>query len=315
MSPTPGDAVPGPPAVALHGVVKRFGAHTAIDHLDLKIPRGICFGLLGPNGAGKSTTMRTLTGQAQADAGSVEVLGLPMPGASKAIRARCGVVPQVDNLDDELTVAENLEVAARLYGLRGDARTAAIVHGLELARLTDRADAIVDELSGGMRRRLLIARGLVHRPDLVLLDEPTVGLDPQIRQQLWAQIDTVRSQGATVVLTSHYIEEAERLCDEVAIVHRGRIVAQGPPRTLIADTVGSEVCEVWGSARELGAVARLAGAAGVRTRDAGTSVVVFGAPAAGAPHGAALAAALAHGRRRDATLEDVFVVLTGEELS
>jgi lipooligosaccharide transport system ATP-binding protein len=342
---TPGDALDGPPAVALRGVVKRFGSHTAIDHLDLEIPRGVCFGLLGPNGAGKSTTMRTLTGQAQADEGTVEVLGCSMPADSKAIRARCGVVPQVDNLDDELTVAENLEVAARLYGLRGAARAQAIVHGLELARLVDRADAIADELSGGMRRRLLIARGLVHRPELVLLDEPTVGLDPQIRQQLWAQIDTVRSQGATVVLTSHYIEEAERLCDEVAIVHRGRIVAQGSPRQLIADTVGGEVGEVWGPARELAEVARLAAAAGLETRDAGTSIVVFGvdriargqgaadrvaAPASGAPAGGApasgadagdagrlgaLVAALAGGRRRDPTLEDVFVVLTGEELT
>jgi ABC-type multidrug transport system ATPase subunit len=321
VSRTPGDVVAGPPAVALRGVVKRFGPHTAIDHLDLAIPHGVCFGLLGPNGAGKSTTMRTLTGQAQADEGTVEVLGLTMPRDSKAIRARCGVVPQADNLDDELTVAENLEVAARLYGLRGRARAEAIAHGLALARLVDRADTIVDELSGGMRRRLLIARGLVHRPELVLLDEPTVGLDPQIRQQLWAQIDTVRSHGATVVLTSHYIEEAERLCDEVAIVHRGRLVAQGSPRTLIADTVGGAVSEVWGPARELAEVARLAAAADLTTRDAGTSVVVFGVdrlgrgPGGAGPAGATLLAALADGRRRDPTLEDVFVVLTGEELS
>jgi lipooligosaccharide transport system ATP-binding protein len=317
---TPGDVVPRAPAVALRGVVKRFGTHTAIDHLDLEIPRGVCFGLLGPNGAGKSTTMRTLTGQAQADEGTVEVLGLVMPDDSKAIRARCGVVPQADNLDDELTVAENLEVAARLYGLRGAARARAIAHGLELAQLFDRAEAIVDELSGGMRRRLLIARGLVHRPELVLLDEPTVGLDPQIRQQLWAQIDTVRSKGATVVLTSHYIEEAERLCDEVAIVHRGRVVAQGRPDTLIADHVGAEVSEFWGPAPELARVASLAADAGLGTRDAGTSVVVFGAERLDGPPSStngheALATALAAGRRRAATLEDVFVVLTGEELS
>lgn len=316
MSPTPGDVVPRPPAVVLRGVVKRFGTHTAIDHLDLEIPPGVCFGLLGPNGAGKSTTMRTLTGQARADAGSVEVLDLPMPGAAKAIRARCGVVPQADNLDDELTVAENLEVAARLYGLRGAARARAIEHGLALAHLVDRAATIVDELSGGMRRRLLIARGLVHRPELVLLDEPTVGLDPQIRQQLWAQIDTVRAQGATVVLTSHYIEEAERLCDEVAIMHRGRIVAQGAPDGLIADTVGAEVCEVWGPASELARIARLAAAEGLGTRDAGTSIVVFGAERLGvADDDAALLEVLAAGRRRAATLEDVFVVLTGEELT
>ncbi len=249
---------------------------TAIDRLELTIPTGVCFGLLGPNGAGKSTLMRTLTGQAVPDAGTVEVLGLTMPARSKEIRARCGVVPQVDNLDDELTVAENLEVSARLYGIPRAQRPAAIARGLALATLEDRPDHIAEHLSGGMRRRLLIARGLMHGPELVLLDEPTVGLDPQVRQQLWSQIGRIRSEGATVVLTTHYIEEAERLADEVAVMHRGRIVAQGPPHELIARYVGEVVYEVWGSPGTLTEVAEIARAASLEVRDVGTSVAVLG---------------------------------------
>jgi lipooligosaccharide transport system ATP-binding protein len=296
-------------------VVKRFGSLTAIDRLDLTIPTGVCFGLLGPNGAGKSTLMRTLTGQAVPDAGEVEVLGLPMPARSKQIRARCGVVPQVDNLDDELTVEENLEVSARLYGIARPDRPAAISRGLALARLEDRPDHIAEHLSGGMRRRLLIARGLMHRPELVLLDEPTVGLDPQVRQQLWSQIGLIRAEGATVVLTTHYIEEAERLADEVAIMHRGRIVAQGPPDELIARFVGEVVYEIWGSPAALTEVAGRARAAALTVRNVGTSVAVLGVERLdGRADGALRADDLGPGRRRSATLEDVFVVLTGEEL-
>ena len=296
------------PAVELTEVVKRFGALTAVDHLDLTIPSGCCFGLLGPNGAGKSTTMRLLTAQAVADAGIVRVLDRPMPGASKDVRARSGVVPQVDNLDDELTVAENLGVYARLYGVARADRRAAIDRGLALARLTERPNTVADALSGGMRRRLLIARGLMHRPELVLLDEPTVGLDPQVRQQLWSQIATVRADGATVVLTTHYIEEAERLCDLVAIVHRGRIVAQGPPDELIARTVGREVLEVANGPMSRAEVERLASTAGLRTRDAGTGLAVLGSEHLNGE-------VVDGGRRRDATLEDVFVALTGQELT
>ncbi len=304
------------PAVALRDVVKTFGTSrrargpgvTAIDHLDLTVPRGRCFGLLGPNGAGKSTTMRLLTGQADADTGDVEVLGHALPAESKAARARSGVVPQVDNLDDELSAAENLAVYARFHGIARAETDAAVVRGLALAELTERAESPADELSGGMRRRLLIARGLMHRPELVLLDEPTVGLDPQIRTQLWRQIGAIRTFGATVVLTTHYIEEAERLCDQVAIVSRGRVVAQGPPDELIATHVGTQVLEVPGAHAELDAVSARAQAAGFATRSAGTAVAVLGAERLDGDQ-------RPHGRVRAATLEDVFVLLTGEELS
>jgi lipooligosaccharide transport system ATP-binding protein len=294
------------PAVLLRGVVKRFGALTAVDHLDLTVPTGSCFGLLGPNGAGKSTTMRLLTGQAEADEGRVEVLGHRLPGASRAARAACGVVPQVDNLDDELTVAENLEVYARLQRVARHERAAAVARSLEAARLADRSDTPTSELSGGMRRRLLIARGLVHGPQLVLLDEPTVGLDPQIRQQLWAQIAEIRAAGVTVVMSTHYIEEAERLCDEVAIVHAGRVVACGPPGELIARTVGREVLEVAGAPGALADVELEARAEGLRTRRSGTTIAVLDAERLDGQ-------SWARGERRAPTLEDVFVVLTGEE--
>jgi lipooligosaccharide transport system ATP-binding protein len=296
----------GQPAIRLRGVVKRFGDLTAVDHLDLDVPSGSCFGLLGPNGAGKSTTMRLLTGQAVADEGLVEVLGHALPRESKAARARCGVVPQVDDLDDELTVAENLGVYARFHGIPRRERAAAVARGLAIAELVDRADTPTEDLSGGMRRRLLIARGLVHRPEVVLLDEPTVGLDPQVRAQLWATVDAIKHAGATVVLTTHYIEEAERLCDEVAVVHRGRIVARGRPDDLIRDHVGAEVLEITGRAQELVAVAAEMRTSGFVTRSAGTAVAVLGAERLGAD-------VTVRGRRRAASLEDVFVVLTGEE--
>ena len=198
-------------ALRMRGVTKRFGPITAVDGLDLDVPAGTCVGLLGPNGAGKSTTMKMLTAQAIADEGELEVLGYRLPGESKQARAECGVVPQLDNLDVTLTIEQNLHVFAWLYRLGRGERGPAVGRALEIANLVHRRDTRVDELSGGMRRRLLIARALVHRPRLVLLDEPTVGLDPQVRQELWALIHGLRAQGVTVLMSTHYIEEAERL--------------------------------------------------------------------------------------------------------
>jgi len=294
-------------AIRLRGVVKRYGALTAVDGLDLEVPEGTCVGLLGPNGAGKSTTMKMLTAQAIADQGDIEVLGHTLPERSKAARAECGVVPQLDNLDTTLTVAQNLLVFTHLYRIRRSERPAAIERALTMANLVDRRDTRVDKLSGGMRRRLLIARALVHRPRLVLLDEPTVGLDPQVRQELWALIDGLRAEGVSILMSTHYIEEAERLCDRVTIMSHGRAVAEGQPAALVARHAGPQVVEVYGPPPRLAEVEREAAEAGLRTRRTGTSVSVL------APDG--LDGTAPDGERRPANLEDVFVLLTGEEIS
>jgi lipooligosaccharide transport system ATP-binding protein len=292
-------------AIELQGVVKRFGPITAVDGLDLEVPSGICLGLLGPNGAGKSTTMRMLTGQAIADEGRLRVLGHELPREAKAARAEMGVVPQLDNLDIDVTVEDNLAVFARLYRVR-DVQ-GAVEKGLKLARLEARRRDEVDKLSGGMRRRLLLARGLVHDPHLMLLDEPTVGLDPQIRTQLWTLIGNLRSEGKTILMSTHYIEEAERLADEVAVMAHGKIVARGRPADLIAEHAGRETAEVYAPPDRLAEVRVSAEQQGLRVRPAGPAIAIVGAERAqdgAVPDGAV---------RRATSLEDVFVLLTGEE--
>ncbi|HXD54936.1 MAG TPA: ABC transporter ATP-binding protein [Solirubrobacteraceae bacterium] len=293
-------------AISLRGVVKRFGEITAVDGLDLEVPPGVCFGLLGPNGAGKSTTMRMLTAQTLADSGELSVLGYELPGESKQARLEMGVVPQLDNLDVELTCRQILTVFARLYRVPRGEREQAVQRALEIANLTPRADTIVRELSGGMRRRLLVGRGLIHQPRLVLLDEPTVGLDPQIRQELWSLIDGLRASGVTVLMSTHYIEEAERLADTVAVMSAGKIIARGTPAELVAAHAGAEVLEVYGPAERLAEVAALASEHGWQSRRSGPAVAIMRAETldGDAPEGV----------RRPANLEDAFVALTGEEI-
>jgi lipooligosaccharide transport system ATP-binding protein len=293
-------------AIRMRGVVKRYGPISAVDGLDLDVPIGTCVGLLGPNGAGKSTTMRLLTAQSIADEGELEVLGFRLPEESKQARAQCGVAPQLDNLDTTLTVEQNLLVFTHLYRVPRAERHEAIERALDMARLGDRRDSRVDKLSGGMRRRLLISRALVHRPRLALLDEPTVGLDPQVRQELWALIDALRSAGTTILMSTHYIEEAQRLADTVLIMSHGKAVAAGPPWQLVREHAGSQVLEVYGPPARLAEVEAEAGAAGMRTRRTGTSISILGMDGDGK---------LAfEGERRPANLEDVFVLLTGEEI-
>jgi lipooligosaccharide transport system ATP-binding protein len=294
-------------AIRLRAVVKHFGAIVAVDGLDLDVPEGTCVGLLGPNGAGKSTTMKMLTAQVIANSGEIEVLGYRLPDESKVARAEMGVVPQLDNLDTTLTVEQNLRVFTHLYRIARPDRPAAIERALQIANLTDRRKAKVDELSGGMRRRLLIARGLVHKPRLLLLDEPTVGLDPQVRQELWALIDALRSEGTSILMSTHYIEEAQRLADSVTIMSHGRAVAMGPPAKLVMEHAGREVLEVYGPPVRLGEVEADATGAGMRTRRTGTSVALMGVEGHNGD--------LPDGVRRASNLEDVFVLLTGEEVA
>jgi lipooligosaccharide transport system ATP-binding protein len=292
-------------AIELKGTVKTYGAITAVDGLDLEVPEGTCLGLLGPNGAGKSTTMRLLTGQAIADSGEIRVLGHELPARSKEARALMGVVPQLDNLDVDVSVEDNLAVFARLYRVSDVGE--AVDRALELSRLSGRRRDAVDELSGGMRRRLLLARGLLHRPRLLLLDEPTVGLDPQIRTELWALIDALRSEGTTILMSTHYIEEAERLADEVAVMAHGKIIARGRPSELVSEHAGRQTAEVYGPPEHLAEARARAEREGLRVRPAGPAIAIVGSERA--ENGAVPDEALI----RAASLEDVFVLLTGEE--
>src|SRR3954465_9282329 len=271
-------------AIRLRGFAKRFGPITAVDGLDLDVPFGKCVGLLGPNGAGKSTTMKALTAQVIGDEGEIQVLGYQLPKDSKQARAEMGVVPQLDNLDVSLTVEQNLLVFAHLYRVPAGERKAAIERALSMANLDSRRESKVDQLSGGMRRRLLIARALLHQPRLVLLDEPTVGLDPQVRQELWALIDRLRTEGVSILMSTHYIEEAERLCDQVTIMSHGKAVAVGPPHELIREHAGPEALRGHGGREALGVYgppARLSGGEllprnrGWRPRRTGTSVAIL----------------------------------------
>jgi lipooligosaccharide transport system ATP-binding protein len=299
-------SLPSASAISLRGVIKRFGSVTAVDGLDLEVPAGVCFGLLGPNGAGKSTTMRMLTGQALADAGDISVLGYDLPRDSKQARTEMGVVPQLDNLDVELTARQTLGVFARLYRVPRHERSDAVDRALGIANLVSRADTRVSELSGGMRRRLLIARGLIHQPRLVLLDEPTVGLDPQVRQELWGLIDRLRASGVTVLMSTHYIEEAERLADTVAVMSHGSVVALGRPDEVVRAQAGEQALEVYGPADHLESVIALAQREGWRTRRSGPAVVIV--------HAERIDGRAPGGVRRPANLEDAFVMLTGEEI-
>jgi lipooligosaccharide transport system ATP-binding protein len=295
---------PPVPAIDLIDVRKSFGPIDAVNGLNLDVPEGICLGLLGPNGAGKSTTMRMLTGQTIADSGTIKVLGHQMPAEAKLARARMGVVPQLDNLDVDVSVEQNLAIFARLY--RAPDLAAAVDRALAIARLTDRRKDSVSELSGGMRRRLLLARGLVHDPELVLLDEPTVGLDPQIRTELWSLIDNLRSGGATILMSTHYIEEAERLADEVALMAAGEVIARGRPAELVSEHAGRRTVEIYGPPDELDAHRERFDLAGAFVRTAGPAIAVLAAESAPReliPD---------HAIERAASLEDVFVKLTGE---
>ncbi|MEZ5991727.1 MAG: ABC transporter ATP-binding protein [Planctomycetota bacterium] len=225
---------------------KNYGDFVAVDGIDFEIPKGSCFGFLGPNGAGKTTTMRMIYRASPIGSGSLNILGHEVGGGAndRKIKQHLGVVPQDDNLDQELSVRENLEVFARFYGLSRKQAKARAVELLEFVHLTERADSKVLELSGGMKRRVLIARGLVGNPDLVVLDEPTTGLDPQARINLWDRMRDLKRRNATLILTTHYMDEAEQLCDTLVIMDKGKIVAEGAPRDLIKQHVSTHVVEI-----------------------------------------------------------------------
>jgi lipooligosaccharide transport system ATP-binding protein len=297
-------------ALTITGATKKFGDFVAVNDLSLEVRAGTCLGLLGPNGAGKTTLMRMITGQTGLTAGSVKVLDHDVARESRTARFALGVCPQQDNMDDQQTARENLSLWAALCRVPRSQRKAAIARALETAQLTDRANERVTNLSGGMRRRLLLGRAFINSPKLVLLDEPTVGLDPQVRSDLWLMIDSVRRSGATVVMSTHYIEEAERLADDIAIMNKGRIIARGTPQWLREQHAGLEAVEYFGPTDVLDEIAAKATAAGLKSRRAGLSISVLGVEQTSA------STLDAWGRysRRPTNLEDVFVLLTGESL-
>jgi lipooligosaccharide transport system ATP-binding protein len=297
------------PIVIAQGLVKRYGDRVVVDGVDLEIYRGECFGLLGPNGAGKTTTLRILMGLTPPSAGRVEVLGLPVPRQAREMRRHAGVVPQFDNLDPDFTVRENLLTYASYFGLNRKALTGRIEQLLDYAQLSDRAEASIGALSGGMKRRLTLARALINDPALIVLDEPTTGLDPQARQYIWERLRRLLTQGRTLILTTHYMEEAERLCDRAAIMDQGRIVACDSPAGLIRQHIEPYVLELRAHEAEawLAEPHRLQG---VRVEHVGETVLLYSDD-----RNALLQAAGAqHYSQRPANLEDVFLKLTGREL-
>jgi len=232
------------PAVRAGELRKSYDGRVAVNGIDFEVESGICFGFLGPNGAGKTTTMKMIYGLATIDGGELAVLGMDAAKQRREIKARLGVVPQETNLDGDLTVRENLLQQARYFGIEAEAAEKRADELLEFSLLADRGDERIHGLSGGMKRRLLISRALMGDPDLVVLDEPTTGLDPQARLAVWIALDRLRRRGVTLVLTTHYMEEAERLCDRLVIMDEGRIVAEGRPADLVRHHVGREVLEL-----------------------------------------------------------------------
>jgi lipooligosaccharide transport system ATP-binding protein len=235
--------IASPPLIHARGLTKRFGTFTAVDAVDFDVAKGEAFGFLGPNGAGKTSTMRMIGCTSPISDGELSVLGLDPRHHGPQIRARLGVVPQDDTLDNELTVRENLLIYGRYFGLTREECARRANELLDFVQLTDRSGDRVEPLSGGMKRRLTIARSLINEPDLMLLDEPTRGLDPQARHLLWDRLYRLKQRGVTLVLTTHYMDEAEQLCDRLVVMDRARIVAEGSPQQLIARFSTKEVAE------------------------------------------------------------------------
>ncbi|CAA9254384.1 MAG: Efflux ABC transporter, ATP-binding protein [uncultured Arthrobacter sp.] len=303
------------PVIAARALTKHYGEFAAVDGISFEVPAGEAFGLLGPNGAGKSTTMKMIGGVSQRTSGELSIMGLDPERHGPEVRAHLGVVPQQDNLDEELRVRDNLLVYGRYFGLPMSYLKPKADELLEFAQLTEKAGAKVDSLSGGMKRRLTIARSLINEPKILLLDEPTTGLDPQARHILWDRLFRLKESGVTLILTTHYMDEAEQLCDRLVVVDKGRIMAEGSPATLIREHSTREVLELrFGSERNTTVAADLEGI-GERLETLPDRVLIYASDGE-----AALEQVTARGLHpitslvRRSSLEDVFLRLTGRSL-
>lgn len=291
---------------------KRYGDLEVVRDVSFHVPVGQCFGLLGPNGAGKTTTLRCCLGLTQPDAGSITLVGLPVPARAREARVRVGVVPQFDNLDPDFTVTENLIVFGRYFGLSKRECEARVDRLLAFAGLADKAKARIDALSGGMKRRLTLARALINDPSILFMDEPTTGLDPQARHLVWDRLKTLLTEGRTIVLTTHFMDEAQRLCDRVAVIDHGRLITEEAPRRLIDREIEPVVVEVYGEGVE-GWFERHGQRLSHRAELAGDTAFCYchdPEPLLRTLEGQEELRAL----RRAANLEDVFLKLTGRDL-
>ncbi len=310
-------SAPAVPVLSASGLVKRFGAFEAVKGISFAVARGECFGFLGPNGAGKTTTMRMITGHLPPGGGSLAVLGLDVTREMRRIKGRLGVMPQEDNLDPDLTVKNNLLVYSRYHGIPRREALTRTEELLSFVQLSEHSRSRIDKLSGGMKRRLLVARALLNYPEILVLDEPTTGLDPQARHLIWQKLRSLLAQGVTLLLTTHYMEEAEQLCHRLVIMDEGRVAAEGSPAALIAAHAGREVIEARlrnGESRDscLRELAS-AGLAGARVESSGDTLFIYADDASSLlPRLSACPDRTVLHRR--ATLEDVFLRLTGREL-
>ena len=300
--------------IEAEGLVKRYGSFTAVDGISFRVEPQECFGVLGPNGAGKSTTIKMISCLSPVTEGRLRVAGMDVRTQARAVKRVIGIVPQEDNLDEDLPVRKNLEVYARYFGISKEDARASIDESLELFQLGEKANAKVDDLSGGMKRRLVIARALVHDPQILILDEPTTGLDPQARHLVWQKLRLLRSRGVTMLLTTHYMDEAAHLCDRLVIMNRGKVLTEGPPLALIREHAGDDVLELRMPPEERAPwLGELRGVEGVAIEEVEDIVYVFGADdsvgrvaaSVGDPNRAFL---------RPGNLEDVFLRLTGRGL-
>ncbi len=311
--PKPRDNSPMPESIfSVRNLVKRYGSHTVVNDLSFDIAPGECLGVIGPNGAGKTTTIRMCLGQTAPDSGEIHALGLQMPRDARAIKARLGVVSQMDTLDPDFNLEENILVYGRYFGMKTADILPRVPQLLEFASLTHKAKAKPGELSGGMKRRLSLARALVNDPDLLLLDEPTTGLDPQARHLMWERLQVLLAQGKSILLTTHFMDEAERLCSRLLVVDHGRKIAEGKPRDLIAQHLEPDVVEVFGQ----GAVALQnspVAAHAARVEVSGETVFFYTRDAT-----TLLQALHAYPQlrtlHRPANLEDLFLKLTGRQI-